>query len=300
MLITYNSKEVDESAIRTLNSLNKWKNHIPLYKTLKINKDDFIRFKDMVNLYGEYFDFIFISSYELSSLKEEDLVELILQIIETKSVVYVTNCQTKFLPKLRNTLEYFENTNIKICKDYKGGVNVKEWDTVDSEITKEIFEYDTNPIGTFNNLAINLELKYDSSYELKDFLGNKYELPVEDKIEDKNNLEFIINLDTQCKLHLINKYYNCPFNFNVYEPILNINESTVENMIEYKWKVFDKLKDLDVNGMSRLPNDIVSACNENEFILYKDALKVINGDYLYLKYYKRSGSVNDDICRTRI
>ena len=46
---------------------------------------------------------------------------------------------------------------------------------------------------------------------------------------------------------------------------------------------------MNIEEMSNLPKEVITFLNENEFILFKDAMKVVDGSYPFMKYYTNGG-----------
>lgn len=273
---------LDDFTLKLINKVDIWGRHTNIYKYLKINDKDIFNNLKVTNK----FDYVFIDGEDFIKLNEEDKVDLALDLIDIKRNIYVTN-SNKDIEKM---FEELGVTNIVIEKNYKDEVLLTKLDISDLNVLAEIFEYNVNPGLNMVDLSVTLEVT-DKGGNLVDYRGNKLNIE-KSEFGGVGVVRKVVNKKRNFMIYLLEKYYGNPFEFSVYEPLFNIDE--LDEVLEYKWKVFKKVRDMTIEDMEYLPEEVISFCNQNEFILFKDAVEVLSGDYPFMKYYQCGGEVLND------
>ncbi|WP_459195601.1 hypothetical protein [Wukongibacter baidiensis] len=219
---------------------------------------------------------------ELSKISESDMEELVYDLIETRSNVLVrhdTGKDNDILKRfegicLKNGLAYMELKKFDFNKDIK----LEDLQYNEYQIVKEIFE-ETVEVRSFRSTDFMIKLEIDSKGKIYDRKG-KFVL-------DLASSEFISILNMAKEENVLNKEMNFfreakgLFTLDFYDPFVFMFdvEEINQKIIDYKYKVFDLIKDLSPEDYPRVPRPIIDILNKNEFIRLTDILNIIKVDH---------------------
>ena len=118
---------------KVLNVLKNWGKRNTLILALELKYRNFNEFKDIINNKTSNFDVVFINTQELLKLKEECLIDFILDVMEVNKPIYIVGNKHDKLKEISNNLGC---NNLVFEKDYKKVVG----DLIDIGVLGEIFE----------------------------------------------------------------------------------------------------------------------------------------------------------------
>lgn len=267
---------VKSNEIKKLTKFANFETHIFVKKAVEVMFEElknFQEFLNSVNFINNKIDFVFVNSFDLEKLTENERLNFFMDISELGIKVFLNGKISDQSLDMRNLLA----KNVLVLeKNLLLEPNLDNMDFMDENIIYEIFEI------CMPNSQWDLRdclLYWDISRKEKTVLGKS-------SYCDSLTLQEALDHEFSIKKFLGEKYLILPFNFLIYEPILKPNLEDVENLLKYKWKIFKLLKDMELKDMEKLPSKIIEFCNSTGFILYKEALPIIKGESKLMKFLK--------------
>lgn len=273
MLVRFKLKESLHNVESYLKTLQGWDKYFNTIKIVVIEtKEDLEALEELFSQPNlSEIDLILLEGGLVEGVEDEELMDVILLFSENNKTPHTNSIKVK--ERCDEITDFLEIPEVSLEKDYSKINELEDFDYSDNFVIHEIFEAPQR-----------------SKYSLLDFqlqmeIGDKVDLNGEE-IDLEKGLLKALDLKHQLNKKAIKESLYSPFNLDIYLPITDINNINVSQLLEYKWEVFEKVKQIGPNNMQGLSRGVIDLCNSNEFIPYREIESILDGDYEMLKYYK--------------